>query len=182
MNTKYILLTALFAVISTFGQEFTVTPDGLRDSLDNDKSYVVIITPDKTAEQNYNNAIRYISKIYKNPKEVLKADIKAEYLKFDTFSPKLLMVKNSGAKVYIDVKYTTELSFKGNRVKYEIVNLDTGGVTFTGSIWTGFPIYTKKGKLKRPDTKKDIELYFNNTINNIKNEFLEKTSNSADDW
>ena len=57
MKTKYILLVTLFTVFSTFSQEFTVTPDGLRDASNNDKSYVVIKTADKTPEQNYNNAL-----------------------------------------------------------------------------------------------------------------------------
>tara|TARA_R110002153_G_scaffold184309_1_gene337468 strand:+ start:65 stop:631 length:567 start_codon:yes stop_codon:yes gene_type:complete len=188
MKTKYLLLASLFIALSTFGQEFTVTPEGLRDSLDNDKSYVVISTPDKTAEQNYNNAIKYISKIYKNPKEVIKSDIKSEYLRFDTFVSDFLVVNNMGAKISQDAKFTITLSFKDSRVKFEITNLSIynsagGKVTFSGSAFSGFPIYNKKKtKLKRPDTKKDIEVYFNNTINNIKNEFLEKTSDSADDW
>ena len=188
MKTKYLLLASLFIALSTFGQEFTVTPEGLRDSLDNDKSYVVISTPDKTAEQNYNNAIKYISKIYKNPKEVIKSDIKSEYLRFDTFVSDFLVVNNMGAKISQDAKFTITLSFKDSRVKFEITNLsiyNSAGykVTFSGSAFSGFPIYNKKKtKLKRPDTKKDIEVYFNNTINNIKGYLLEDVKSTDDDW
>lgn len=93
----------------------------------------------------------------------------------------LLIVNNSGAKVSNDVKYTTTLTFKDDRVKYEISNLDLGGVTFTGSIWSGFPIYLKKKKkLKRPETKNDIELYFNTVIVNLKGSLLD--SDKGDDW
>ena len=55
-NILYTLTLLIFSQIG-FSQELTVTPDGLRDASNNDKSYVVINTPDKTAEQNYNNAI-----------------------------------------------------------------------------------------------------------------------------
>lgn len=171
----------LFIAISTFGQEFVVTPEGLRDNSNNDKTYLVISTPNKTAEQNYNNALKYINKTYTNPKEVIKGDIKSEYLRFDTFVSGLLIVNNSGAKVSNDVKYTTTLTFKDDRVKYEISNLDLGGVTFTGSIWSGFPIYLKKKKkLKRPETKNDIELYFNTVIVSLKGSLLD--SEKGDDW
>ena len=78
MKKSLFTLTLLFS-ISLFSQELTVTPDGLRDASNNDKSYVVINTPDKTAEQNYNNVLKYINKTYKNPKEVIKGDISFEY-------------------------------------------------------------------------------------------------------
>jgi len=188
MKIKYILLATLFTVLSTFSQEFTVTPDGLRDASNNDKSYVVINTADKTPEQNYNNALKYIYKTYKNPKEVIKSDIKSEYLRFDSFVSDFLIVNNAGAKIPNDAKFTITLSFKGSRVKFELTNLsiyNSSGyeVLFSGGAFSGFPIYNKKKtKLKRPDTKKDIEVNFNNIINNIKSYLLEDVKSSDDDW
>jgi hypothetical protein len=93
MKKLLFTLTLLFS-ISLFSQELTVTPDGLRDASNNDKSYVVINTPDKTAEQNYNNVLKYINKTYNNPKEAIKANISFEYLKFDTFISDFLITKN----------------------------------------------------------------------------------------
>ena len=164
MRNYILLITLLICSQIGFSQEITVTPDGLRDASNNDKSYVVINTPDKTAEQNYNNAIKYINKTYKNPNEVIKSDIKSEYLTFQTYVSDFLIVNNMGAKITQFAEFTTELSFKGDRVKYEIINLvisnSSGGkVKFSGSAFTGFPIYNKKKKLKRADTKNDIEVF-----------------------
>ena len=94
MKKSLFTLSLLFS-ISLFSQELTVTPDGLRDASNNDKSYVVINTSDKTAEQNYNNAIKYINKTYKNPNEVIKSDVKSEYLKFETYISDFLIVNNN---------------------------------------------------------------------------------------
>ena len=175
---KLLLILLCFPIIG-FGQEFSVTETGLKDNANLQKTYIVINTPGKTAEQSYNNAIKYINKAYKSPKDVIKGDVKGEYISFKTHVSNFLVVKNSGAKVVIDANYTIELSFKGDRVKLEVINLDmynpevNSKVLFSGSIWAGFPIYKKKNnKLIRPETKTDIEAYFNNKINLIKGYLL----------
>ena len=190
---KKILFVLILITSIVYAQEFTVTPTGLKDNANLEKTYVVINTPGKTAEQNYNNAIKYINKTYKSPKDVIKGDITGEYISFDTHVSDFLVVKNSGVKVVIDATYRTELSFKGDRVKFEVINLDMHTQTptaagnmyvlFTGSVWSGYPIYKqKKQKLIRPETKTDIEVYFNNTINTIKGYLLEEVKVTDDDW
>ena len=186
MKKILFVLTLITSIV--YAQEFTVTPTGLKDNSNLEKTYVVINTPGKTAEQNYNNAIKYINKTYKSPKDVMKGDVKGEYISFDTHVSNFLVVKNSGAKLSIDANYTIELSFKGDRVKFEVVNLDmyhSSGfkVLFTGGIMSSYPIYKKKKqKLIRPETKTDIEFYFNNKINTIKGYLLEEANTTDDDW
>ena len=121
---KRILLVLILITSIVYAQEYTVTPDGLKDNANLEKTYVVINTPGKTAEQNYNNAMKYINKTYKSPKDVIKGDVKGEYISFDTHVSNFLIVKNSGVKVVIDANYTVELSFKGDRVKLEVINID----------------------------------------------------------
>ena len=189
---KKILFILILITSVVYAQEFTVTPNGLRDNANLEQSYVVINTPGKTAEQNYNNTIKYINKTYKSPKDVMKGDVKGEYISFDTHVSNFLIVKNSGFPVNIDATYTIELSFKGDRVKFEVINLDMYNgdpqysnykVLFTGSLMSGYPIYKKKKqKLIRPEAKKDVEVYFNNTINTIKGYLLEEVNTTDDDW
>lgn len=183
---KTILLTFIMISTLSFGQRLNVTMNGLRDSNDNGKSFVVINAEGKTAKQLYDNAIRYVNKTYKNPENVIKGKTEGEFLKFITHVSNFLIVNNAGAKISIDGDYTIELNFKDGKVKFEVVSLDmysrTGGyrVLFAGGAFDGYPIYNKKGELKRPDTKSEIEIYFNSQIFVIA-EFLNGKS-TDDNW
>ena len=84
---------------------------------------MVINTPDKTAEQNYNNVLKYINKTYNNPKEAIKANISFEYLKFDTFISDFLITKNGISKDTNDARFSIEISFRNDKVKFEVVSL-----------------------------------------------------------
>jgi len=188
MKKTLFILALLISSPLIYAQELTVTPDGLRDKSNVEKTYVIIAAPNKTAEQSYNNIITYINKTYKNPQEVIKGDVKSEYLRFNTHVSSFLVIKNSGVKVDIDANYTIELAFKNDRVKFEVTDLDMHNssnynVLFSGGAFAGFPIYNKKKtKLVRPDTKNEIEIYFNNTINIIKSYLLEEVKSDDDDW
>lgn len=183
---KLVLLSMVLISTLTYSQKIVVTPNGLRDANDNEKTYVVINAEGKSAKQLYDNAVKYINKNYKSPDDVIKGKTDGEYLKFITHTSNFLVVNNSGAKISIDCDYTIELNFKDGKIKLEIIALDmyaqTGGykVLFTGGAFDGYPIYNKKGDLKRPDTKAEIEAYFNSQIIAI-TEFLQEKSND-DNW
>ena len=184
---KRILSIFLLGICTlTYSQNLTVTPNGLANKKDNSKTFIVIEAEGKTALQLYNNALKFINKTYKNPEKVIKGDIKGEYLKFDTHVSNFLTVKNSGANITINANYTIELNFKDDRAKFEIVTIEmpaqSGGysVLFSGGAFSGYPIYNKKGALKRPDTKTEIENYFNTVIKSISDYLQEK--NSDDNW
>jgi len=170
----------------TYGQKLNVTPNGLRDVNDVEKAFVVINADSKTAKQLYDNALKYINKNYKNPDDVIKGKTEGEYLKFITHVSNFLFVNNSGAKITIDADYTVELNFKDGKAKLEIISLDMyapkGGykVLFSGGAFDGYSIYNNKGDLKRPDTKTELETYFNSQINSI-TEFLQGKNNN-DNW
>lgn len=185
---KYLLLSC-FLITSLFinAQEFEVTPEGMRDKANPENDYLVIEAPEKTASELYQNAIKYIQQNYKNPEEVLKGQTENEYIRFETYAPQFLTVKNSGATVIINAKYTTELRFKDGKVKYDLpvldMTADNGGfpVTFQGSIWSGYPIYKKNGKLIREEAKATIEHYFNTQVMNLSDALLDKKT-EEDNW
>ena len=171
-----------------FSQEFEVTPSGLKDKSNLDNAFLVIETPDKTTTELYQNAIKYVNENYKNPSEVIKGKTENEYLRFETYIPQFTTVKNSGVKLDVSMKYTTELRFKDSKVRLEITGLsmtaDNGGrsVEFSGSIWTGYPIYNQKNDdLRLPETKTEIENYFNTKVTEITNFLLDKKT-KKDDW
>jgi hypothetical protein len=184
-------ILTLVIFISSFGQKLTVTPAGLRDERDTTKTFVVLETDSLTAKQLFDNAKKYITENYKNPKEVIKGETDAEYLKFDTFVPELLQYPNGpgsgGPKIPIKATYTTELRFKDGKVRYEITSLDMTSndrkyrVLFSGGLLEGYIIYKKNGQLYKEGTKADIENYFNANINLLLT-YLNGKSNKKSDW
>lgn len=186
MYKVYIFI--LISVISILAQEIVVTPSGLRDKNDLQKTYVVIKIDSIKQDQLFKFAISYVNKNYKNPDQVIKGKTDNEYVRFITHVPYFLKVNNSGAMIDIDADYSTELNFKDGKVKYEITELNmyaqNGGykVLFTGGLFEGYPIFNKKNELKRQDTKSDIENYFNNQIKSLK-DFIDATVNKKnEDW
>ena len=183
---KLILFSLICLSATAYGQKLTVTPNGLKDANDTEKTFVVINADGKTAKELYDNAIKYINKNYKSPDEVIKGKVEGEYLKFITHVSNFLTVNNSGAKILIDANYTIELNFKEGKAKFEVIALDmyapNGGykVIYTGGVFDGYPIYNKKGELKRADTKTEIETYFNGQINTIAESLQGKGNN--DNW
>lgn len=190
---KKILFSTLTILSAAFtsAQEFEVTPDGLKEKTSG-KDFAVIEVQGKTASELYNNAVKYINVSYKNPKEVIKGDVKDDFIKWETFVPNIGTIKNSFVTVPADALITVQLSFKDGKAKYEVVNQniynsqnkgELGKVTFKGSKWSGFPIYDEKNNnLRQEQLKKDIENYYNSQIEKIK-EYLNGTSQAKnDDW
>ena len=188
MKKQLFLLSFLLLNYIGFSQEYVVTPNGLKDKSNMENTFLIIETPDKIAAELYENAFKYINENYKNPDEVIKGKTENEYLRFETYVPQFTKVNNSGTKLDVSMKYTTELRFKDGKVRFEITALsitaDNGGrsVEFSGSIWKGYPIYNKKnGDLKLPETKSEIENYFNTKVTEITNFLSDKKTNN-EDW
>jgi hypothetical protein len=165
---KIVLIAFIISCSLLNAQKLLVTPEGLKDSLNIDKSYVVISIEGKTAKDLYESVIKYVNITYKNPKEVLKGNIENEYISFETYVANFPLTKNGYAKMNIGTKYLTTLSFKDGKIKYEISDMEMKAVDsqykvlFSGGAFSGYPIYNKSGELKREETKEDIEKYFNN--------------------
>ncbi len=182
---KKILLLALILFSSlTFAQKLKVTPNGLKDSENSEKSFVVIPVEGKTAKQLYDETVKYINKNYKSAEDVIKGKTEGEYLKFVTYAPKFISVKNGWDKIPFNAKFTIELNFKDGKVKYEIIELEMYNdakynLSFTGS-GLSFFIYNKNGELKKEDAKNNIEEYFNGNLLSLTN-FIQGKS-TEDKW
>ncbi len=178
----------IFFYSLSYGQTFVLTPNGLRDSLDTEKSYVVINIEGKTAKQLYDNAIKFINKTYSNPNFVIKGQTDGEYLKYDTHASDFISLKNSFLTAKFDVDYTTELNFKDGKVKFEIINLDMNKRTQNGvnrlllvGNMMSLGIYNKKGDLKKADAKIQIENFFNVQVNQL-SIALNENNKKTDNW
>ncbi|MRX40567.1 DUF4468 domain-containing protein [Flavobacterium sp. LC2016-23] len=169
------LLYMLFLISSvSYAQTLSVTPDGLRNPNDPEKTFVVLNLEGKTAKQLFDGSVKYITKNYQNPDKVIKGKIENEYIKFTTHIADFIIIKNSFAKVPITADYTVELNFKDGKVRYEVISLDMYDKSgryklhFKGEgAFSGYYIYNNKEELKKPEAKTALENYFNIKIENL---------------
>jgi hypothetical protein len=179
------VLLALMISANCFGQKYIVTPEGLRDSLNLDKTFLVIHFDNVSKTELYNKTVLFLNQKYSNPKKAIKANLKDEYLRVDTFIENFTKVKNGMAKVSVDGEYTIDLKFKDNKIRFQIVNekFCTSGfcVKYKGSVLSGYPIWNKRKKLKLPKTKKFIEDFFNSEVTELKS-FISNKIIKKDDW
>jgi len=186
---KLILVSLILFCSMSYGQKLILTPNGLRDSINTEKTYVVITIEGKTAKQLYDNAIKYINKAYKNPEDVIKGKTDGEYLKFITHEPQIFSFKFLGKIMPSSANFTTELSFKDGKVKYEILNLEIQDKTEYGIETTPLIRTTGGGFFNKDGTsttkfmakaKIDVQNYFNTQISNLYDALIEKSKN--DSW
>jgi len=177
---KLILLSMIFFCSFSYGQKFILTPNGLRDSLNIEKSYVVINVEGKTAKQLYDNALKFINKSYKNPSEVIKGNTESEYLKFVTHDPDFLTLKSLGMTLIWGGSYTTELSFKDGKVKYEIINLEMRDeINGTGTFPLKGGIFKNDGTVRKKDAKSQVELNMNFQLKSL---IVALAGTKTDNW
>ncbi|MDN3665604.1 hypothetical protein ACFFU1_16625 [Algibacter miyuki] len=187
---KKILLLYIFLSSNLFfGQEFTVTPEGLKNKENIEKNYIVLDVKDKKASELYQKSRQFVNVKYKNPEKVIKGKIENEYLRFETFSQDLLVhTTKRGSKTFINATYYTELRFKEGKVKFEITSIDMKSTAYSTKLYFSgggngktFRIYNEKnGKLFREQIKIALENYFNNHVSDYL-DFLNKKK-KEEDW
>ncbi|MCF6297982.1 MAG: DUF4468 domain-containing protein [Flavobacteriaceae bacterium] len=184
---KILLFNLLILNFIGFSQEFEVTQNGLKNKSNIENGFLVISASKKSTNQLYQNAIEYVNGKPKELDRVIKEEIENEYLLVETTIPQFMRVNNSGEKLDISIKYSTELKFKNGKVRYEITKLDMSAdnrdrkLSFKGNIWIDYPIYDQKGKLRLKATKTNLENYFNSQVKEL-TEFLTGEKTNEDDW
>jgi hypothetical protein len=97
--------------------EFKFTKEGFTD-------YVVGSVEDKTAQELYKKTVDWVSVTYKNPKEVIKAQIENDYIRIEGAASNMLCVKSLGITMCSDVRYQIEISFKEGKYKFDLIKLE----------------------------------------------------------
>jgi len=171
---KHKIFTILFTVISfiALGQKvegfqtetFQYSEVGLND-------YVVTNVDSTTKEELYSKTLNWIKETYENPDLVLKMKIENEKVKIVAVA-ELLKVKNS----LMNLSYELEISFKDNKYKFEIISLLYDNKTDYKNI----PNFKTDKKLIKifGTTAVDIENYFNELNESLKNYISGKTKKS----
>lgn len=191
MLKNKLLLIIFFLPLSLCAQTLILTPNGFRNSKNMDKDYVVIEVKGKTAKELYSNAINYIERTYKSPKDVIKGTVENEFLSFDSYSSDIAKMSNMFSWKKLNATYSIRLSFKDNKVKFEIISLnmytymagDRIPVALRMNNSVGWGIYRKNGKFymkKMKVTKTEIENFFNSFIKALKVGLI--NGGKSDDW
>jgi hypothetical protein len=183
---KYLLSIALAVISSVLSaQTFIVTPDGLRDSSDNKKYYIVLQMPGRSASQLYSTCLKELIRNRSGKERTVTASTENEFIKYETLDKTFMIVNNGGAKILFSARYTIELSFKDGRIRVEptLLNMFSGElgipIVFTGGLLDGYAIYDKKGNLKRPVIKSDLERYFSDLVKSLRYEI---SPDQKTDW
>lgn len=170
------LILILLISFSGFAQNFTIlTKEGFEP--------LVVDVENKSAEEIYLKAKDWIQTYYKNPNEVLKADISNQMLKIEGYAVNGFQTKAFGIVGNMDYNYTIELEFKENkyRLTYIIHNFYSKGQ---------MALYTYKSFIKSDGTiRKQHEFSYDTLLKNVNEtsnslfNFINSTSNiKKNDW
>ncbi|MDQ1160893.1 hypothetical protein QE422_001261 [Chryseobacterium sp. SORGH_AS 447] len=187
---KKVILTAfLFFSIYSYSQstEFVLNKDGFTD-------YLVIDAPQKSASMLYEKTIEWINKTYNNPREVIKANIKDDYVRLEGIKSDLYCYSPLGLPVCFDVRYQIEVSFKDNKYKFDIAQLEeyVKPSQYTSGGWRGLMtdnstsgFFKKDGSIKGgyKNYLQNIPDYFNNLQKSL-SDYINSTGMQAQkkDW
>lgn len=186
---KIKLLFLLLITLNSYSQqseEFKFTKDGLTD-------FIVNKVENKSKNDLFKKTIEWINTTYKNPSEVIKGQIKNEYIRFEGSSNSLICINILGGKNCKSSKYQVEVSFKDGRYKFEIIEISAywESSQYSSGGWQNIELknpkryYRKNGKIRSTfkHYPKLIPLYFNALNLSLKN-FMssEKIPSKKDDW
>lgn len=186
---KQIFLLMLFVCCISWGQEteFNFTKDGFTD-------FVVTECPGKTQSELYKKSIDWIAVTYNNPKEVLKAQIENDYIRFEGSSKGLVTISSLMTFSY-PTTYQVEVSFKDGKYKFDVVEVKyyIAPSQYGSGGWYNFDIdntsvanyYNKKGEIKGTFKRMPEALtsFFNRLNNEMKTFFIsESIPSKKNDW
>lgn len=184
------VLLVLLMLVSFYSNaqetEFKFTKEGFTD-------FVITSVEGKTAQELYKKTLDWVSVTYKNPKEVIKAQIENDYIRIEGAKSGMLCMKSLGMLFCNDVRYQIEISLKDGKYKFDLTKLEqytapsqyvSGGWSEVGIANTSY-FYKENGDLKSlfklyPTS---IETEFN-LLNTSLKEFLKSDAipSKKSDW
>ena len=177
MKKSLLLLSILAFTLGMNAQNETFTyPNNVGDKL---SGQYIVIEEKGTPQENYSKVINYINKTYNTPAEVIKSQIKDEYLRIEGVSG---LFKNGG--VTISTKHTLEFKFKEDRIKLTILKLQevTQGWNIT-DYCTYDKTHKSNSKIKKSGMNYAIRVIdgLNELSKNVKTGIAQESSETPDD-
>ncbi len=147
----FYLLTFILACFCVNAQhtEFKFTKDGMTD-------FVVGKVEGKTAQELFKKTLDWVAITYKNPKEVIKAQIDNDYIRIEGSKSNMICSKSLGITNCSDARYQVEISFKDGRYKFDVISLEqyTPVSKYTSPGWSSVPLvntsvyYKENGEIR----------------------------------
>ncbi len=162
-----ILITSISISNLTSGQEteFKFSKEGFTD-------FVVTKCEEKTQTELYEKTLDWVSVTFKNPKEVIKAEIENDYIRIEGSSKSLICMNNLGMTKCNNATYQIEISFKPEKYKFDVIEIKQYGEPskYSSGGWYNVDItntndyYNKRGKIRLSYKYFPINIppYFNN--------------------
>jgi hypothetical protein len=174
MKNLLLFLSVLFTCGLNAQDEFSYSKDGFNTT------FIVVVVDSLKASEQYSKTLNWISETYKNPKEVIKAEILNEKIRIT--GAKTNMSSYVGHPT--DLRYSIEIAFKDGKYKFEVISaeVNAAGGGFqnfdltNGSLW-----FKKNGKIKGWYKNKlpAIQNTFNSLNQSLKDYIL---NNKKSDW
>jgi hypothetical protein len=168
MKKSLLLILFIAGFANAQETEFKFTKDGFTD-------FVVVNVDGKNQQELYKKALDWLQVTYKNPKEVIKAQIKNDYVRIEGFKSNMLCIKSLGILTCFDVRYQIEISFKDGRYKFDVTRIEqySPPSQYSSGGWSDFPINGDIGKAyfkKSGEIRSMFKLYpdaFQSTFNGL---------------
>lgn len=179
---KKVLWLLVFVYGISFGQEtdFKFTKEGFTD-------FVVVECPGKTQSELYKKSIDWLAFTFKNPKEVLKAQIENDYIRFEGVKEGLV---SGFAGMTFPIKYQVEINFKDGKYKFSVLEVlySVPSNQYGPGGWKNYELknvsdhYKSSGELKSKykNEHETFPAYFNELNNSLKDFVLNNTLKKSD--
>jgi hypothetical protein len=169
MKKSLLLILFIAGFANAQETEFKFTKDGFTD-------FVVINIEGKNQQELYKKALDWLQVTYKNPKEVIKAQIENDYVRIEGIRSSMFCMKSLGMLNCLDGKYQIEISFKDGKYKFDVISVehkstygwsaflingDIGQAYFkeNGEIRSAFKLYPDAFQSTFNDLNKDLESF-----------------------
>lgn len=188
---KTLLLLCAFCASANFLAQiptrYEITKDGFTD-------FVVSDVQGKSKDEIYRKTVEWINKTYKDPKEVIKAEVVNDYVRIEGISDGLNCSAPLGMTLCQNVRYQIEISVKDSKYKFDVIEMETYMTPSTYSRGGWLPLYEnnnttfifkKDGTIKGgwKDHYEKVPIYFNSLNADLKN-YIESgvKSEAKSDW
>ncbi|MBK5212032.1 MAG: DUF4468 domain-containing protein [Flavobacteriaceae bacterium] len=175
---KIILLLAVFSSSLLLAQnipQLKLTPNGVEP--------IVVEVDGLTASEIYKKALNWVQETYKNPDEVLKANITDEKIRVNGYDDDAYSWKAGGMTHNMGMQYTLEISFKDGKYKYECI---VGEININGGQRLNFSqfLFKNNGDVKKTYSYAvpSLEQTMNDLSKSFYNYVSGKTSKEDSGW